>query len=67
MIEDHELVVELATDEELEEIEKFLQNQGKLKEQQEKKERRAKINRKIAKQKKKKSIVTNQMKLFDDF
>lgn len=69
MAEDRELVIEIATEAESAEIEKFVQNQQKLKEQKEKekKERRAEINRKIAEQKKKKKVVKNQMNLFDDF
>lgn len=68
MAEDRELVVGIATEEESAEIEKFVQNQRKLKEQKEKekKERRAEINRKIAEQKKKKNVVKNQLNLFED-
>ena len=68
MAEDRELVVGIATEEESAEIEKFVQNQRKLKEQKEKekKERRAEINRKFAEQKKKKNVVKNQVNLFED-
>jgi hypothetical protein len=69
MAEERELVVEIATEEDAAEIEKFVQNQRKLKEQkdQEKKERRAEINRKIAEQKNKKNVVKNQVNLFENF
>lgn len=68
MIEDREIVIEIAEGEEAEEIENFVEKQRKIKEQneQEKKERRAEINRKIAEQNKRKKIVKNQMNLFDD-
>ena len=68
MAEERELVVEIATEEDAAEIEKFVQNQRKLKEQkdQEKKERRAEINRKIAEQKNKKNVVKNQVNLFEN-
>ena len=68
MVGDSEVVIEIASAEESVEIENYLLNQKKLIEQKEKerKGRRAEINRKIAEQKKKKTVVKNQMNLFDN-
>jgi glycine cleavage system protein P-like pyridoxal-binding family len=64
MVVNRELIIELAEGEEAEELEKFVENQRNMMEQElkENKERRAEINRKIAEKKKNK----NQMNLFDN-
>ncbi|MFQ5602819.1 MAG: DUF6398 domain-containing protein [bacterium] len=68
MIRDREIIVEFVEGEAAEEIEKYAENQRKLREQkeQEKKQRRAEINRKIAAEKKAKKQNKNQLNLLDD-
>lgn len=68
MIEDRELVIEVATEKETAEIENYVKNLQKIEEQKEKekKERKIETNRKIAEQKKKNNIDKNQLSLFDD-
>ncbi len=69
MIEDPEIVYEIANDEEAKEIERYVENQKKIKEQKlkEKQERRTEINRAIAvKKRENKDYEKRQLKLFDD-
>jgi len=68
ILPEFDIVYELADEEETKEIEQFLDEQRRLKEQKtaEKKARRAEINRKIAEEKKKRKIENDkQLKLFD--
>ena len=67
MIDDGEIIIEIATDKEAEEIKKYSENQRLLKEQKikEKKEKRIEINRAIAEKKKKeKDDNDRQLTLF---
>lgn len=68
MLSDFEIVYEMANDEETQEIEKFLEEQQRIKDRKarEKKARRTEINRKIAKDKRKKK-QGKQLGLFDEF
>ena len=68
MLSDFEIVYETADDEEAEEIEKFLEEQQRIKDRKarEKKARRTEINRKIAEDKRKKK-QDKQLGLFDEF
>lgn len=68
MLPDFEIVYEIADEEESKEIEKFMDEQQRLKERKaaEKKARRTEINRKIAEdKKKKKEDQDKQLSLFD--
>lgn len=72
MIEVPEIVFEIAEGEDAKELERFVENQKKIKEQKikEKQERRAEINREIAEKKrenkKNKDYEKRQLKLFGD-
>ena len=69
MIEEPEIVVEIAEGEDAKEFERFVENQRKIREQEikEKQERRAEINREIAEKKRKnKDYEKRQLKLFGD-
>jgi hypothetical protein len=68
MLSDFEIVYEMANEEETEEIEKFLEEQQRIKDRKarEKKARRTEINRKIAEDKRKKK-QDKQLGLFDEF
>lgn len=68
MIDDREIVIEIADGKDAEEIDKFVEDQQKIEQQKEveKRERKAEINRKLSEQKRKKKIVINQMDLFDE-
>lgn len=72
MIEGLEIVFEIAEGEDAKELERFVENQKKIKEQKikEKQERRTEINREIAKKKrenrKHKDYEKRQLKLFGD-
>ncbi len=69
MLEVPEIVYEIANDEETKEIEEYVENQKKIKEQKlkEKQERRTEINRAIAvKKRENKDYEKRQLKLFDD-
>jgi hypothetical protein len=68
MLSDFEIVYEMANEEETEEIEKFLEEQQRIKDRKarEKKARRTEINRKIAEDKRKKK-QDQQLGLFDEF
>jgi len=68
MLPDFEIVYEIADEEESREMEKFMDEQQRLKERKaaEKKARRTEINRKIAEdKKKKKEDQDKQLSLFD--
>jgi hypothetical protein len=70
MLPKFDIVYEVADEEDTKEIEQFMDEQRRLKERKaaEKKARRAEINRKIAKEKKKRKIDNDkQLSLFDDF
>jgi hypothetical protein len=72
MIEVPEIVVEIADGEDAKELERFVENQSKIKEQKikERQERRAEINREIAKKKRENrkhiDYEKRQLKLFGD-
>jgi len=68
MLSDFEIVYEMANEEGTEEIEKFLEEQQRIKDRKarEKKARRTEINRKIAEDKRKKK-QDKQLGLFDEF
>ena len=72
MIEDPEIVYEIAEDEDAKKLERFIENQKKIKEQKlkERQERRTEINRAIAEKKrenrKNKDYEERQLKLFGD-
>ncbi|KHE91113.1 MAG: DUF6398 domain-containing protein [Candidatus Scalindua rubra] len=72
MIEDLEIVYEIAEGEDAKELERFVENQRRMKEQEikRKQERRAEINREIAEKKRKnrknKDYKNRQLKLFGD-
>jgi hypothetical protein len=67
MLGDRELVIEFVDGEEAEELNRFIEEKQRIEEQkaQEKKVRRAEINRKIAEKKKKKKKDDRQLRLFD--
>lgn len=70
MLPKFDIVYEVDDEEDTKEIEQFMDEQRRLKERKaaEKKARRAEINRKIAKEKKKRKIDNDkQLSLFDDF
>jgi hypothetical protein len=70
MLPKFDIVYEVADEEDTKEIEQFMDEQRRLKERKaaEKMARRAEINRKIAKEKKKRKIDNDkQLSLFDDF
>jgi hypothetical protein len=69
MVEDRELVIEFVDGEEAEELNRFIAEKQRIEEQkaQERKARRAEMNRKIAEKRKKKKKDDRQLSLFNGF